>query len=342
MQSEITKDSLLTRLFAKRESLLIVVIVVTCILFAIASPTFLSLAHWFGIGRTSVVLGIMALGVMTVLLTNGIDISVSATAVVAMYLTVVTLRAIDFQGTFLVAVLLAMTIGGLLGAFNGILVALLRLPSMIVTIGTLTMYRGGLLAFVGTERIHDLPAQMSDFSTMNVISTQSAGRNVYLHIAVVLMIVLAIILGLLLRRVWWGRSIFAIGDNEEAAKRMGVRVDAIRTSAFVISGSLAGLAGLLYAAMNRAADPSTFVGMEMTVLAAVVLGGTSVLGGRGSVLGTMLGVLLITIVGNSLVLVGIPAAWQELFIGFFLLFGVGVPAFRERVIAKRRGLVVTE
>ncbi len=335
-------SQVLNRLLERREALLAVVIIVTCIIFAVASPTFLSAAHLFGIARSTVVIGIMALGVMTVLLTNGIDISVSATAVAAMYVTTVTLRALDYQGPFIVAVLLAMLIGGLLGAINGVLVAFLRLPSMIVTIGTLTMYRGALLAFVGTERIHDLPAQMSEFSRSNLIQMQSVGRTVQLHTSVLLYVVLAILLALALTYVWWGRQIYAIGDNEEAAKRMGVRADAIRTSAFVVSGALAGLAGILYAAMNRAADPSTFVGTEMTVLAAVVLGGTSVMGGRGSVLGTFLGVLLITIVGSSLVLVGIPVAWQSLFVGAFLLFGVCVPAIRNRSIQRKRGLVVFE
>lgn len=334
--------SWLATLLAKRELLLGIVIVVTCIVFALGNPTFLSAAHLFGIGRSAVVVGIMALGVLLVLLTGGIDVSVSAIAVSAMYLTTVTLQALDFHGTFLVAVALAVVIGALLGLINGILVAWLKLPSMIVTIGTLTLYRGGLLAFVGTERIRNLPAQMSDFARTQLFTTQSAGRTVSLHASVLILIVLAVVLAFLLHRLWWGRYIYAIGDDEEAAKRMGVKVNLIRTSAFIVSGATAGLAGLFYAAMNRAADPSTFTGLEMTVLAAVVLGGAAVTGGRGSVLGTMLGVLLITVVGSSLVLVGIPAAWQDLFIGAFLLFGVCVPAIRDRRVERRRGMVVTE
>lgn len=330
------------RVASSREALLAFVIIITATVFAIASPQFLSAAHLFGVARSAVVIGIMALGVMTVLLTNGIDISVSATAVVAMYVTTVALRAADYQGPFILAVLMSMAIGALLGAINGLLVTLLRLPSLIVTIGTLTMYRGALLAFVGTERIHDLPAHMADFSRLALVSTHSAGRNVQLHASVLIFVVLAIALALALRNIWWGRSIYAIGDNEEAAKRVGVQPDRIRTTAFILSGALAGLAGIFSAAINRAADPSTFVGTELTVLAAVVLGGTSVMGGRGSVLGTMLGVLLITMVGASLVLVGIPAAWQSLFIGLFLLLGVCVPAIRERQRQRRSGMVVSE
>lgn len=334
--------SALGLLLAKRELLLAAVVVIACILLTIGNPTFLSAAHLFGIGRSMVVIGIMALGVMLVLLTGGIDVSVSAIAVSAMYLTTVTLRALEFEGSFVVAALVALVIGALLGLVNGILVAWLKLPSMIVTIGTLTLYRGGLLAFVGTERIRDLPAQMADFARAQIFTTQSVGRTVSLHVSVLVLALLAILMAVLLRRLWWGRFIYAIGDDAEAAERMGVPVDAIRTTAFVVSGALAGLAGIFYAAMNRAADPSTFSGVEMTVLAAVVLGGTAVMGGRGSVLGTMLGVLLITIVGSSLVLVGIPAAWQNLFVGAFLLLGVCVPAIRERRVERRRGMVVSE
>lgn len=326
----------------RRELLLAIVVLLACLVLAIANPTFLSAAHLFGLGRSSAVIGIMALGVLLVLLTGGIDVSVSAIAVSAMYLTVVTLRALDFQGTFLVAVGLSVMIGALLGLVNGVLVAWLKLPSMIVTIGTLTLYRGALLAFVGTERIRQLPSQIGDFSTSSVFTTQSAGRTVSLHTAVLVLVALAIILALILRRVWWGRFVYAIGDDEEAASRMGVPVHTIRTGAFVASGALAGLAGILYAGMNRAADPSTFSGVELTVLAAVVLGGAAVAGGRGSVLGTMLGVVLITVVGSSLVLIGIPAAWQSLFIGLFVLLGVCAPAIRERRVERRRGMVVSE
>ncbi|MGP9539136.1 ABC transporter permease [Brachybacterium sp. AOP43-C2-M15] len=337
-----SRQGFLGLLLERREILLVTVVIATVVLFAIANPSFLSLAHLFGLGRSTVYLGLMALGVMLVLLTGGIDISVSAIAVSSMYLTTVTLIAFDYQGTFLLAVALAVAIGAVLGLVNGILVTWLKLPSLIVTIGTLTLYRGALLAFVGTERFRTLPAQMAEFSGFAVFRTSDGGRLVALHGAVLILVVLAVVLALALSRTWWGRYIYAIGDNQGAAERMGVPVARIRITAFVLSGALAGLAGLFYAAMSRTADPASLNGVEMMVLAAVVLGGTAVTGGRGSVLGTLLGVLLITIVGSSLVLVGIPTAWQQLFIGLFVLFGVGIPALRERRNERRRGMVVSE
>jgi simple sugar transport system permease protein len=197
---------LLGALLARRELLLLVVVILTAIIFSIANPSFLSLAHLFGLGRSTVSLALMAFGVMLVLLTGGIDISVSAIAVSAMYLTTVTLTALDFQGTFLVAVLLAVAIGAALGLVNGVLVTRLKLPSLIVTIGTLTLYRGALLAFVGTERLRTLPAHMSDFSGFAVFQTTAGGRRVALHVAVIIVIVLAVVLALALSRTWWAAT----------------------------------------------------------------------------------------------------------------------------------------
>ena len=324
------------------ELLLAGVIILLAIIFTILAPQFLSLAHLFGIGRSAVVVGIMALGLLTVLITGGIDVSVSATAVASMYVSTVLLISLDYQGPFIVAALMASLIGGMLGLVNAILVTTLKLPSLIVTLGTLTLFHGGLLAFVGTDRIRVLPAQMVEFSTAYVFSVESAGRQASLHGAVLVLLLLAVLLGWALHSTRWGRSLYAVGDNEEAAIRLGVKVTKVRISAFMLAGAFAGLAGILSASLNRAADPFTIVGLELNVLAAVVLGGAAVTGGRGTVLGTMLGVVLITMVGASLVLVGIPTAWSQVFVGLFLLLGIGLPALQRRRAERRRGVVVSE
>lgn len=332
---------MIRRIMSSRESLLAAVVVALAVVFGLVAPQFFSMAHLFGIGRSSVVIGIMALGLLVVLITGGIDVSVSATAVASMYIATVVLTEMDYQGPFVVAALLAGLIGGVFGLVNAVLVSLLKLPSLIVTLGTLTLVRGGLLAFVGTERLRELPGQMSEFSAAQVFSVTSAGRQASLHISVLILAVLAAMLAWALRSTNWGRSLYAVGDNEDAASRLGVSVTRVRFSAFVLAGVLAGLAGVMSASLNRAADPFTIVGMEMDVLAAVVLGGALVTGGRGTVLGTMLGVLLITMVGASLVLVGIPSAWRQAFVGLFLILGVGVPALRQRRMERARGVVVS-
>lgn len=322
-----------------REVLLAAVILGLGLLFGLLNSQFFSLVHLFGIGRSMVVIGLLSLGLLLVLITGGIDVSVSATAVASMYITAVVLLELDYHGPFVVGALLACAVGACFGLVNAILVTRLKLPSLIVTLGTLTLFRGGLLAFVGTQRLRELPAQMSEFSASQLFTVTTGVRPANFHVSVLVLIVVAVLLAWALRSTSWGRSMYAVGDNEEAAGRLGVAVTRVRITAFVLAGTLAGLAGMMSGSLNRAADPYTIVGMEMDALAAVVLGGAAVTGGRGSVLGTVLGVTLITMVGSSLVLVGIPTAWRHLFVGLFLLLGVGLPALRQRRIARARGIV---
>lgn len=328
-------------LWRRQETLLGGAIIALALGFGAAAPQFFTFAHMFSIARSTVVVGLMALGLLVVLIGGGIDVSVSATAVVSMYVTVVLLGAAGYEGPFVVAVVVAVAIGGVLGTVNGLLVSILRLPALIVTLGTLTLYRGALLAFVGTDRIRSLPAEMVDFARSSFFAVPTtAGGTASLHVSVLVFAVVAVVLAWALRSTGWGRGVYAVGDDAETARRLGVPITRIRLTTFALAGSLAGLAGLISASSNRAADPFTIVGSELDVLAAVVLGGASILGGRGTVLGTVLGVVLVTLVGSSLVLVGIPSVWRQAFVGLFLLFGVGLPAWRQRRRERSRGLVV--
>ncbi|WP_166356062.1 ABC transporter permease [Phytoactinopolyspora limicola] len=330
------------RIASRHESVLAIAICVLAVTFAFAAPSFFSAGHMFSIMRSMIVIGIMALGLLVVLISGGIDVSVSASAVASMYVTVVTLTEIGYEGPVIIAFLMSATIGAALGLVNGVLVSLFKLPALIVTLGTLTLYRGALLAFVGTDRIMTLPAQMSDFGRSSVVTVSSAnGAQAPLHTGVVVLAGLAVALTLALRYTNWGRAVYALGGNPEAARRLGIPITSVRLSVFAVSGALAGVAGLMSATMIRAADPFTIVGSELMVLAAVVLGGASIAGGRGTVLGTILGVLLITLVDSSLVLVGIPSAWKQVFVGAFVLLGVALPAIRRRRAERRRGVVAS-
>lgn len=331
---------MIARVLNRHETLLGLTVLVLAIGLGVAAPQFFGPGHLFNIARGSVVIGTMALGLLVVLISGGIDVSVSATAVSSMYVTVVTLQALDYQGPIVLAFVGGAVVGTVLGLVNGVLVSRFRLPTLIVTLGTLTLYRGALLFFVGTNRINDLPAQMDEFASKSLVTvTTASGARASLSLAVGVFAVLAVVLAVLLRHTRWGRAVYAIGGSEEAARRHGVRVGAVRLSVFALAGALAGVAGVTDAALIRTADPFTIVGAELDVLAAVVLGGASIAGGRGTVLGAVLGVLLISMVSNSLVLVGIPSEWQKVFIGAFLLLGIGVPALRRRRAERAMGMV---
>lgn len=202
----------------------------------------------------------------------------------------------------------------------------------------LSVVRGCLLFFVGTERIRDLPESMISLSRSRLGEfTTANGGTIGVHVAFIAFVGFAIALWALLRWTVVGRTILAIGSNREAAVRVGLPVRTVETGVYVFVGGLAGAAGLLSAALIRQADPFSLVGDELTVIAAVVLGGASISGGRGTVPGTILGIALITIVGGSLILIGIPTKFQALIVGGFLLLGVCLPAWREHQRARERG-----
>lgn len=320
------------------ERVLTLLIVAIVLLFGTRNSTVLSLAHFVSISRAAIVIGFLGLGVLVVLLIGGIDVSFTAIAAASMYTTVTIFRDLEADPGLLVLFLSAIAIGAAFGVVNAFLIVRLGVPTLLATLGMLSLVRGGLLFFVGTERISDVPQSMIDLSRSRIGEfTTANGGTIGVHVTFVALIVVASLVWAILKWTMIGRTIFAIGSNREAAMRVGLPVRAAETSVYVAVGGLAGAAGLLSAALIRQADPFSLVGDELTVIAAVVLGGASITGGRGSVLGTGLGIALITIVGGSLILIGLPTKYQTLIVGSFLLLGVSLPAWREWRKARQRG-----
>ena len=156
-----------------------------------------------------------------------------------------------------------------------------------------------------------------------------------LHPAVLMVVVLAVVVWLLLKYTMLGRSIYALGGAPEAAERAGFNVVRIQYFIYAFVGLLSGIAGMTFGSLARQANPQDIVGMELNVIAAVVLGGATLTGGRGTVIGTLLGVILVVIANNSLILIGVPTVWQRVVIGVIILIGTGIPAIQERRAGKR-------
>ncbi len=292
-----------------------------------ANPAFLSLANLFDLCKSSTVMGLFALGVLVVLISGGIDVSFAAIGAFSMYVTSKTLLALGFQGSVAVAFLLAGAIGMSLGLFNAFFIAFFRLPTLIVTLGSASLFRGFLLAFIGTTVINNLPDGMIRFSKATVWeSAAPAGGAAGLSSSFLLFILAALLVGLLLRYTMLGRGIYAMGGNFVAAERAGFRIRRQQFFIYGFVGLLSGLAGLVHACMMRNANPFDLVGMELNVIAAVVLGGASITGGRGTVLGTILGVFLIVMINNSLILLNIPSYWQKVVTGLVILVSTGITA----------------
>ena len=321
---------------SNNEGILAVVLVVLVVAMSVANPAFFTLPTAFSILRSSIVPLIFALGVLMVIISGGIDVSFAAIAVFAAYTTVQTLHGggpdLGLIGAFVIALL----IGASLGAINGFLIAKFRLPTLIVTLGTQGIFKGALLTYVGSRYIADLPGPMAQVSTTNLIEVTAPTGSAYLHVMVVPAILMAVVLAGVLRRTMFGRSIYAIGGDVEAARRAGIRVMRTQISVYVIAGAMAAVGGMIYMIMGRSASPQVLVGSELDIIAAVVLGGASIFGGRGSVLGTVLGVLLVQVIYNSLILAGVPSAWQRTAVGLLLVIGVGIQAVAARRAARPR------
>ncbi|MBP1873098.1 simple sugar transport system permease protein [Ensifer adhaerens] len=306
-------------------------IVLVCLVVGTINTDFWQMSNLFDILRASVVRGLFALGVLVVLASGGIDVSFTAIAAFVMY-TVTMLVTNLLPGLPMPVILLVAAAGGAcFGALNGLLVHTLRAPSLIVTIGTQYVIRSFLLTFVGTALFMNIPGSMEAFGKLALFTHQSANGSISVLPAFVLVLaVAAVVTWWILERTLIGRAVYAVGGNPGIAERLGYNLRTVHIFVFAYAGLLAGIAGIMHVASNRLANPFDLAGTELEIIAAVVLGGARITGGSGSVIGTLLGVVLITLVSNVLILVGIPSTWQLAIIGVFIVLAGTVFSLRAR------------
>jgi len=327
---------------SNNEGILFLVLLALVLTIGFVNPVFFTVSTLFSIMRGAIVPLIFALGVLIVMISGGIDVSFAAIGIFAAYTTVVIAQSAETEFGLVAIIALALFFGVLLGSFNGAVIAFFRLPTLIVTLGTMTLFKGLLLAYVGSRYIANLPTEMDAVSTTNVVSIPLEQGVANLHVLVIPVVIIALLVWWILSKTMFGRSIYAIGGDEEAARRAGFPVMRTQMFIYMLAGMLAAFGGVLHLILGRAANPQDLVGNELDVLAAVVLGGASVFGGRRSVWGTVLGVLLIQVINNSLILAGIPTAWQQAAVGVLLLTGVGIQAVSAKRGSKKSTVTKTE
>jgi len=306
-----------TLLRGERPYMLYIAFAILLVIFSLASPWFLSLDNFLNIGRQTTLVSIVAVGMTFVIIARQIDLSVGSTLALSGMAAALAMSHIN--NSWIVGAIAGVGTGALVGLLNGLLTMRLAIPSFLVTLGTLSAARGLALMVTNTK-----PVIITDETYFSIF-----GEGYFLGIpAPIAWTLAATIVGILLLHYnVFGRRIYAAGGNPTAALYSGIHVRRVTALAFVLTGMLAGLAALVLSARSHAARPDVVEGMELDVIAAVILGGCSLFGGRGFILGTLLGSLIIGTLNNGLVLLGISSPMQLVIKGAIIVAAV---AFTKR------------
>ncbi|WP_119696484.1 ABC transporter permease [Microbacterium halotolerans] len=321
----------------QNEFYILLVIVALSMAIQMRSGLFFTANNLVDLAGAMVVPGIFAVGTFMVLVSGGIDVSFPALASLAVYATTRILVDAGWQGGLWLPLLLVVGIAAVLGAFNGLFTASIAIPVLIITLGTANVFTGFMQGALSSVQIPNIPQAMAEFGRASLFVTENpqTGHLARLPVAFLLLVLIVALAFVVMRFTTFGRSIYAIGGDESSAARAGVNVRRTKFLLYVIAGVLAGIAGLVRTSMMGQMHPTNLLGMELMVIAAVVLGGAAITGGRGTLTGAMLGTLLIVIVQNSMILLGIPTIWQSIALGVLILVGTGISAVQ--ITRSRRG-----
>ena len=294
------------------EYVMVVAIVLESLVFAAIAPQFLSVPNLINVALSIAITGILAVGMTAVILTGGIDLSVGSVAALAGVVAAM-IAAAGGAGAVALGAAGALGVGLAVGAFNGVVVAHFRVPPFVVTLAMLTICRGLAFVVTGGHSIGNLPAGFG-----------FTGRDRLLGVPVPVLLMLAVFAAgwFVLRHTTFGRYVYAVGGNREAAFLAGVNIKRVTLWVYVLNGLLVGLAGLVLASRLGAGVPNAGLQYELDVIAAVVVGGTSLNGGRGSVVGTFWGAVFIGVLNNGLNLAGIDPYMQRIALGAVILLAV--------------------
>lgn len=290
-----------------------IVLLVLVLTISLINPKFLSMYNILNIFKQVSVNGLIAFGMTFVILTGGIDLSVGA----ILGLSGMILGLMIAAGTpDVLAIIVVLGVGGLLGFFNGVLISKIRLQDFIVTLATMTMFRG--ITMIVSDGI---PA-MGVTSNSPFLNFFSQGSILGIPFPMIVFVVVFFILLIILQNTVFGRGVYAIGGNEEVARLSSIPTSRIKTMVYVISGVMSALASVILTSRLSSSQPTAGMGFELDAIAAVVIGGTSLAGGRGRLFGTFIGVLIIGVLNNGLNIIGVSAFYQQFIKGLVILLAV--------------------
>jgi rhamnose transport system permease protein len=321
----------LTTVLRSREMSVLAVLLAVILIATLKSDSFLFSSNgWRDLLLTPSILILLAVGQTVVIITRNVDLSVGSTLALTAYLT--GRLFIDYPGIPVVVVFLAgIAMGALLGLVNGVLVAFGKVPALVITLGTLYVYRGIVLSWAGSDRINasDLPGSFLQLGTQSILG---------IPVLTVLALVVLAAVGYYLSTARGGRELYAIGSDPDAADLYGLQVRRRVLTAFVLCGALAGLAGVVYTARYGTVSSGAGLGIELQAVGAAVIGGVAIFGGSGTVWGAAIGAMLLVTINRALPILGIPDFWQRAVVGGLIISAVVL----DRVLSERQARKLIE
>ncbi len=317
-KKRVDAESISHYISSRPEILSFIGFIVLCILMSIISDRFLTMNNLTNIARQVSINAIIASGLTFVILTGGIDLSVGA--------------VMALSGTFLAGALIAgwnpllsiiigLGVGVIAGFINGFLVSYARMPAFIVTLAMMEIPRGIALLYTGGYPMSGLPKSFSIIGRGSIIGIQTP---------ILIMFVVYILVYLLLNHVPFGRYVYAIGGNEEAVRLSGIKVEKFKMLVYVISGLTASISGVVLTSRLMSGQPNAGVGFELDAIAAVILGGTDIAGGKGHIIGTLVGAMILGVLNNGLNLMGVSPYTQKVLKGAIIILAIYISSSRQK------------
>ncbi|MBP2240258.1 ribose transport system permease protein [Cytobacillus eiseniae] len=298
-------------------------LIILIIFFSIASPNFFQFNNIIGILLSTSVIGILALGATFIIITSGIDLSVGTVMTLCSVMTGVFITSMGLP--IIVGVLGGILTGATAGAIAGIAIAKFRIPPFIATLAMMMIAKGLALVISGAA-----PIYFTSYEAFTEIAMGSIIPGIEIPNAILIFFGMAVIGGIILNKTIIGRFTFAIGSNEEATRLSGVNVNKWKIIIYSIAGIFTGIGGIVMAARLNSAQPALGQGYELEAIAAVVIGGTSLSGGKGTILGTVIGALIMSVLTNGLRILSVPQEWQTVVVGAVILFAVYTDVIRNK------------
>jgi len=312
------------RLIRARETGIAVIVIAIIVFLSFATDTFFTASNLAVVSRQISLNAIIALGMTLVILTGGIDLSVGS--VVAIASVILGLTMVRGGMPIWLSILTAILVGVVIGVINGTLIVKTKVPPFIITLGMLGLARGAALVITKGTSISGFPVDYFPIGQGFVFNL--------VPIPVVIAIVLAFVMHFILSRTTFGRRTYLLGSNEEAALLSGINVNRMKVMIYGICSALAAIEAVVETSRMATGQPASGQGYELTAIGAVIIGGASMNGGEGTILGTMLGAILLGLITNGLILMGISSYWQQVFSGTIIILAVALDTWRRRQKSK--------